>query len=181
MKKQSVDAILKQRGGIRLDIACGQQHQDGFVGMDIRPGPGVDIIHDINIHPWPLPDESVTMAIASHIVEHIPPVIVDLARGTWFPFLEFMDECWRVMIPDGQLAIATPHGYSPGYLQDPTHCNPCYESTFLYFDPLENSSNGMLYSVYRPKPWKLKTLNWSPEGNIEVVMIKRLDDRSYHA
>jgi SAM-dependent methyltransferase len=86
--------------------------------------------------PWPLPDESVLTAVSSHLVEHIPPFMPDpkllgliellqerklinsedvadyIGDVTAQPiFMRFMDEVWRVLKPDGQLALALPHGY----------------------------------------------------------------------
>jgi hypothetical protein len=84
------------------------------------------------------------------------------------------------MKPDGQLAIACPHGYSPGQLQDPSHCNPSNEATWAYFDPLEDKADGLLYRIYRPKPWALVKMFWAPEGNMEILMRKRRDDHSYY-
>lgn len=167
-----IAALLKEHSGIRLDVACGAAKHSGYVGMDIRPLPGVDIVHDIESIPWPLPDECVLSAIASHIVEHINPVK--------FGFINWMNELWRVMKPDGEVAIACPHGYSPGYLQDPTHCNALNETTWAYFDPLEPNTGGYLYRIYRPCPWKITHLSWSPAANIEVILSKRRDDKSYH-
>ena len=155
--------LLKQRGGIRLDIGCGEAKQLGFVGMDMRALDGVDIVHDWNDYPWPLPDESCVMLMASHVVEHVNP-----ADGG---FLRWMAEAWRILVPDGEFAIAVPHGSSQGYLQDPTHCNQVNETTWAYFDP-----GTPLYTIYRPKPWKIKHLSWNPAANIEVVLVKVSDD-----
>lgn len=181
-----IDQLLKDKGGIKLDIACGANKQGpDWVGLDIQPLPGVDIIHDLNVHPWPLPDECALAALASHIVEHIPKVAISDSRGTWFPFVEFMNEVWRVLKPDGQFAISAPHGRSEGFLQDPTHSNPFNQTMFAYFDPL--AFDGALYRFYRPKPWKVQvdnlnqpTMFWDPSGNIEVVLVKRREDRSYY-
>jgi SAM-dependent methyltransferase len=168
-----IESLLKERGGIRLDIGCGRNKQaPDWVGIDCRELPGVDIVHDVEVYPWPLPDECAIVAVASHLVEHIDP------HGGGF--IRFMDEVWRVLKPDGEFAIATPHGASPGFLQDPTHCNPCNEATWAYFDPLEPNTGGVLYRIYRPKPWKIKHLSWDPAANIEVVLIKRREDRSYY-
>ena len=175
-----IQDLLQQRGGIKLDIGCGHnKHGPEWVGLDGQELEGVDIVHDFNVHPWPLPDECVIQAICSHVIEHIPPVVVTM-EGTRFPFIEFMDEVWRILLPDGQFAISLPYGTSPGMLQDPTHCNFCNENTWLYFDPLENKAGGTLYPFYRPKPWKLETLFWDPTGNIEVLLTKRREDKSYH-
>ena len=155
------------KAGILLDIGCGAHKRTNFVGLDIRPLNGVDIVHDINRHPWPIEDEAVLTAVASHLVEHIPPVAIG-PDGTWFPFVAFMDEVWRILKPNGQLALSLPHGYSPGFLQDPTHCNACNEATWAYFDP-----EHMLWHIYKPKPWKIESYYGTVIGNMEVLLRKR--------
>lgn len=167
-----IEKVLELHSGIDLDIGCGENKQLNYVGMDIRELSNVDIVHDFEIYPWPLPDSCVNRAVASHVVEHINP--------HKFGFIDFMNEVWRVTKPNGQFAISTPHGSSQGYLQDPTHCNACNEVTWAYFDPLEPNTRGLLYRIYKPKPWKLQHLSWSPNGNIEVLLLKRIEDRSYY-
>jgi len=168
-----IAALLAERSGIRLDIGGGGNPQKGFVNLDMRDMPGVDIVHNVEVIPWPLPDECVIIAIASHLVEHINP-----AGGG---FLRFMDEIWRVLKPDAQLAVSTPYAGSMGYWQDPTHCNGCNEITWTYFDPLDERTGGHLYRIYRPRPWKIESLTWCPTGNMETVLRKRRPDRSYDA
>lgn len=165
---KEIEKLLKDKGGIRLDIGCGEAKQPGFVGMDIMDLPGVDIVHDLEVRPWPLPDECVITAVASHVLEHIQP-----ARGV---FLGVMDELWRVMKPNAQFAFVVPYAESHGYYQDPTHCNPINETTMLYFDPLDPSG---LYTFYRPKPWKVEFQAMQRNGVLEVVLRKRPWDDSY--
>ena len=151
--------------GIMLDIGCGANKQPGWTGMDVRSLPGVDIVHDFEVYPWPIEDDSVLTALASHVVEHINPAK--------FGFINWMNEVWRVMVPGGQLAISMPYGYSPGFLQDPTHCNPCNEFTWFYFDPEPGEGRGSLWGIYEPKPWKIQSLYWDPMFNMEVLLRKR--------
>lgn len=164
--------ILRENNlGIKLDIGGGGNPQGpDFVNMDIRPLPGVDIVQDLEKFPWPLPDNCVSFAVASHVVEHINP-----ARGV---FLNFMDEVWRIMKPGGKFAIIVPYAGSSGYWQDPTHCNGCNEITWAYFDPLDRSR---LYYIYKPKPWKIVpgSLSYNVHGFMEVLLEKRLMDKSY--
>jgi len=169
---QTIEEILQENSGIRLDIGCGGNKQPGFVGIDIRALAGVDIVHDLEEYPWPLPNDCVLVAIASHVLEHINP-----HKGN---FIQFMDEAWRVLKPGAQWAISVPHGSSQGFIQDPTHINPINEVTWAYFDPLEPNTQGGLYRIYKPKPWKITHLTWSPAANIEVILEKRIDDPSYH-
>lgn len=169
MKK--INSLLKRYNqGIKLDLGCGANKQHDFVGMDIRKLPGVDIVHNVEKFPWPLPDKCASLIMASHLVEHINP-----HGGV---FLRFMDEVWRVLKYDGRFIISAPYAGSPGYWQDPTHCNGCNEITWAYFDPLE--AGGFLYKIYKPKPWKIIFNSWSMNGNIEVVLEKRKEDPSYY-
>ncbi|MBI4928320.1 MAG: hypothetical protein HY835_11180 [Anaerolineae bacterium] len=152
---------------MKLDIACGNHKDLGWTGIDIQALPGVDIVHDLNVHPWPVASESVVQAKAWHIVEHIPPVAVT-EKGTRRPFIEFMNECWRVLKAGALIDIETPYGGSAGFLHDPTHCNPVSELTFEHFDP-----DYRRYQTYQPKPWKILVLRWAPDGNVNVLMEKR--------
>jgi SAM-dependent methyltransferase len=163
--------LLEKSGGIQLDIACGANKQSNFVGIDIQPLPGVDIVHDLANTPWPLPDDCVFLAMASHYVEHIPKVAYwrDETGGwhSYLPLIAFMDEVWRVMKPGGRFMIAVPHGHSSGFLQDPTHAAPLSEATWAYFDP-----SHPFYGFYKPKPWKIEFVNWDPGANMETVLVK---------
>ena len=143
--------------GINLDIGCGESKQPNFVGMDKRLLPGVDILHDLEDFPFPLPDDCCWNIVGSHILEHIKPQYS----------IPLMDELWRIMKPNGRLALSTPYAGSPGFWQDPTHCNGWTEATFQYFDPTYP-----LYTIYRPKPWKIEHIAFQANGNLEVVLIK---------
>lgn len=158
-----IDALIEDRGGILLDIGCGANKQGpDWVGMDKQALDGVDIVHDWNDYPWPLPDECVLRCIASHVVEHVNP-----ADGG---FLRWMNELWRVMHTGGQVAIAHPHTWSRGYGQDPTHCNPLNEVSWVYFDPEHPSG---MWGFYKPRPWKIAHLFFDYATNVEVVLVKR--------
>ena len=159
---------IESKKGLMLDLGCGENKTRGFVGMDKRPLPSVDIVHDLEIFPYPLENESCLSIVGSHIVEHITPFSTDIrliglmnlliSKGLINPtelykfcgavddapkFLTFMNECWRLLKPEGRLMFALPYGVSNGFVQDPTHVNPCNEATWQYFDPKYS-----LYYIY---------------------------------
>lgn len=194
-----IQNILKNNQGIRLDIGCGSSKNVGFVGIDILPLEGVDIVHNIELTPWPLPDECVLTAVASHVLEHISPSpgdarlegltkllvakklitedeVKEYMGNPGAVFMRVMDEIWRVMKPRGQFAFVVPYAESHGMMQDPTHCNFINETTMCYFDPLDPSG---LYSFYRPKPWEIEKVAMSRNGLLEVLLRKRPWDESY--
>jgi len=153
--RNKVNKDIFKKAGIRLDIGSGEAPQEGFVTMDIRPLRGVDIVHDAQVFPYPIPDNSCVQILLSHLWEHIEPKYR----------IDLINELWRIMQPGGQLLISTPYAGSMGANQDPTHY-PCpNEATFTYFDPKYH-----LWGIYQPKPWKLRSNVYSLVGNLEVIM-----------
>jgi SAM-dependent methyltransferase len=146
----------KAKKGILLDIGLTEGAQPNFVKM------GKDrsstIVHDLEKFPWPLESDSCLIILAAHIAEHIKP---------WLT-VSWMDELWRVMKKDGQLAISTPYAGSPGWFQDPSHCGHFTELSFHYFDP----TFPKLYEVHKSKPWKIEKGNpiWKSQGNLECIL-----------
>lgn len=194
-----IQKLLKEKSGIRLDIGCGKDKMSGFVGIDILDLPEVDIVWDIERTPWPLPDECVQSAVASHVLEHLTPgfgdkrlqglveLLVDKKliqkkeadEYMGLPgsgFINVMNELWRVMKPRGRFAFVCPNAESPGMFQDPTHQNFINNNTMRYFSPLDPTG---LYQFYRPKPWEIKMYDYQDNGNIECILEKLPWDESY--
>ena len=152
--------MQKFRSGMkmRLDLGCGSAKQPGFIGMDIRKVKGVDIVHNAEKFPYPLPDNCCFQIVMSHLWEHIKPHLR----------IDLMNELWRIMEPDGQLFIASPYYQSQGAFQDPTHYGCPTENTFLYFCPAFEG----LYKIYEPKPWKIVKNDYQAGylGAVNVVL-----------
>ena len=144
--------------GVNLDLGASDHKQAGFLGVDRRAVKNVDFVWDLEQLPWPFPDNCVDQLLASHLLEHIAPKVT----------VDFWDEMWRILKPQGQLLVVVPHGHSYGMLQDPTHCSFYVEATFAYFCPAHISR---LYEVYQPHPWTLQRINSYPLGNIECNLM----------
>ncbi len=147
---------LDKAKGILLDIGLTDTVQPNFIRMG--KDNGSNIIHNLEKFPWPLESDSCLIVLAAHIIEHIKPWVT----------VDWMNELWRVMKKDGQLAISTPYAGSPIWWQDPTHCTGVNEITFAYFDP----AFPKLYEVHKPKPWKIEKGNpiWKSGRSIECVL-----------
>ena len=89
--------MAKKDEELKIDLACGQNKKDGFIGVDIAPGDGVDLVHDLNKYPWPFKDNSVTAINISHYIEHVPDLI------------KFMNELHRIMKVGGTCEIVAPY------------------------------------------------------------------------
>lgn len=101
---------------LKLDIGCGTRKTNSldehpFIGVDIIPFDGVDVVHDVRVTPWPWEDGSVDEVFSSHFLEHL----------TGEERISFFNELHRVMKVGGKALIITPdwsHSCSYG---DPTH------------------------------------------------------------
>jgi SAM-dependent methyltransferase len=110
---------------VKVNLACGQRKDEGWIGVDIVKTDVVDIVHDLTKMPWPFADASVDEIFCHHFMEHI--------NGA--QRMEFMNECWRIMKPGATLQIICPHWSSMRAVQDPTHVYPpLCETSFLYFN-----------------------------------------------
>ena len=159
------ETLFKSKAAIRLDLGCGQFKQKGFVGLDQYKQTGVDIVHDIQQFPWPVPDNSCFQVLMSHIWEHIEPK---------YRF-EVMDEVWRIIRHDGQLLLSCP--YSGSFLEaaHPAHYMCPNEATFQFFDPDFQLWHSCSYK--KPLPWKIVRSVFTLNGCIEIILEPRKDKK----
>ena len=112
----------------KLDIGCGTNKRAGHIGMDVAKLPGVDVVHDMNVMPWPFADNSFESVNLSHVIEHcdsIPRV---------------MEEVHRVLVPGGTAKLLTPHYTDSISWKDITHKWHLSTKSFEYFEP-DNGTN----------------------------------------
>lgn len=108
---------------IKLDIGCGPNKKEGFVGVDSIAFPNVDIVLDATLMPWPWEDGSVSEIQTSHYIEHL----------TAQQRVDFMNEAYRVLAPKGVVTVVCPHWGSCRAYGDPTHqWPPVSEFWFFY-------------------------------------------------
>ena len=112
-----------------LDLGCGAKKVSGAFGVDVAALPGVDLVHDLEAPPYPLPGNCADAIYLNHVLEHFESPLM------------ILEEAWRLARPDGRVFIRTPH-YSGVYAwKDPTHRRAFSSESFHYFG--ENS-----YSYY---------------------------------
>lgn len=107
---------------MKLNIGSGNIRFDDFLNVDINPL-FADIVHDLRKIPYPFDDNTIDKIIASHIVEHL---YVD-------EHLSFMDECWRILQPEGCMEIIFPMWNTASAWIDPTHVRAIHPDQYKYF------------------------------------------------
>jgi glycosyltransferase involved in cell wall biosynthesis len=106
------------RGLMKVDIGGGLNPYSNYYSIDLRED--ADCIHDLN-NGIPLPDNSVGVLNASHIIEHL------------YDKTKIMGEIHRVLAPGGWAFIEVPSTDGRGAFQDPTHVSYWNENCFLYY------------------------------------------------
>ena len=121
---------MKKKKQIKYDLACGNNLQKGFIGVDItKKGTQAKIEWDVLKTPWEFAkNNSADELWCSHFVEHIPHG----TDGFHDPFWDFFNEAYRILKPGGLFRILTPYYTSVRAFQDPTHQRFIGEPTFFY-------------------------------------------------
>ncbi|MBF2073739.1 MAG: glycosyltransferase [Synechococcales cyanobacterium C42_A2020_086] len=105
---------------VRIDLGCGPWKAPGFIGVDIAPAPGVDVVADLTQR-FPFADSSVDWVRAHDVIEHLPDRI------------HTMNEIWRICKPNGMVDIRVPSTDGRGAFQDPTHVSFWNANSFRYY------------------------------------------------
>ena len=114
--------------GLRLNLGCGRNIQEGFINVDKFGDP--DMRMDLEHGPWPWPDNSVSEVWAVHVLEHL--------GETLEKYFGFWKELYRVMHHGAVISIVVPHPRCDDFINDPTHIRPVTPETIGLFDQDHN-------------------------------------------
>ena len=126
-----------------INLGCGLVPLAGAVNHDIRyHSPHVDAAWNLNNIPWPWMAETFDEIYAYDLVEHLNS------------FMEFFDEAWRILKPQGTCTVRVPRYDAANVIIDPTHKRGYHRDCFQYLDP--TTYWGEMYArVYTDRHWKL--------------------------
>ena len=100
---------MKNNNFKRLNIGCGYDIKEGWCNLDCVENKGVNVIHDLDIFPYPLKSNQFEFVLVNNILEHLnnPEKVID--------------EIYRVSKNNGIVVINVPHFSSWGVWGDITH------------------------------------------------------------
>src|ERR1700691_3175285 len=82
--------LLPSGPGAILDIGCGSAKTPGAVGMDISADTDADIVHDLDVFPYPIEDGSFDVILMQDVLEHVAEP------------MRLADELHRILRPGGR-------------------------------------------------------------------------------
>lgn len=96
--RQAISAYFKQNQTRKLHIGCGDNVLDGWLNSNYYPDPS-HIIHLDATESFPLGNNEFDYIFSEHMIEHIP----------YEDGLLMLNECFRILKPDGRIRISTPN------------------------------------------------------------------------
>ena len=140
---QLAEKDADDRGLLKVDIGGGLYPRAGYLTVDQEGG---DITCDLN-EGIPLPDNSVGVINASHVLEHLRDPI------------KSMREIHRVLAHGGWAMIEVPSTDGRGAWQDPTHVSFWNEHSFWYYTNRDKAifirNSDIRFQTYRLETWEM--------------------------
>ena len=145
-----------------LNLGAGNRIVPGAINHDLTAHrPEISVMHDLNITPWPLVDNSIDEIQFISVAEHLKLTLI-----------ESLNECWRILKPGGTLIIKYPVQGAATIYDDPTHRWFWSENVLDFVDP--STRYGTVNSYYTPRKWKIVERGLIKGRNIKAVM-RRLE------
>jgi len=102
----------------KLNLGCGEFKKDGFINLDWQEQVRPDVVHDLNVIPYPFLDNTFDLIEADHVLEHLNE-----------PFA-IMRELHRISAKGAFIIIRVPH-FSRGF-SHPEHKRG-FDASFPYY------------------------------------------------
>ena len=135
---------------VRLDLGCGKKKRAGSIGVDWSDQHDADVVHDLNVFPYPFESSIFDEIYIDNTLEHLDDVV------------RVMEEIHRICKPGGFVKVIVPYFRSVWACVDPTHKHFFTVNSLAYFDPDHIFCRRYDYSSARFKQEKLvfnETLN----------------------
>ena len=108
-------------GHVAYNLGAGNKRYEGVIGIDLFKGKAVDIVHDINVMPWPVEADTADVVMGFQAFEH------------FYDLNAVMREVYRISKHGARLIVEVPYFRHVGAYQDPTHVHFFTSNTMAYF------------------------------------------------
>jgi SAM-dependent methyltransferase len=106
-----------------LDLGCGKKKRAGAISVDYSDRHNPDVVHDLNIFPYPFQDDEFEEISLDNVLEHLNDP------------MKVMEDVHRICAPGARVKVVVPYFRSVWAFIDPTHKHFFTVDSFSYFDP----------------------------------------------
>lgn len=143
-----------------LLIGCGNRREkaltgdlirpewEGLVTLDASAAAKPDVVHDLDVLPYPFEDNTFDEIHAVEVLEHCG------RQGDWRFFFAQFAELWRIMKPDGLFVATVPMWNSPWAWGDPGHTRVLPKEIFTFLDQRQYAEVGQTACSDYREVWK---------------------------
>ena len=114
----------------KINLGSGDKKIPGFINVDKYNTFDPDVVHDLEIFPYPFSNDEVDEIKLIHVLEHL--------GQTPDIFVNIMKELYRICCNQAKIHITVPHPRHDDYLADPTHVRPITTLCLSLFDLEQN-------------------------------------------
>lgn len=136
---------INNKASLKIDLGCGPNKLEGFIGIDRISLTNVDIVSDVLEGLRLFPDNSVNEINARSLLEHVDNLE------------KIMDEVWRVLKKNCKFHVFVPHFSNPYFYSDYTHTKFMGLYTFMYFSE-QNIFQRKVPSFYNKNKFRITKL-----------------------
>lgn len=104
--------------------------------LDFDPLTKPDVVHDLNVLPYPFEDNTFDEIHAMEVLEHCG------RQGDWQFFFAQFYEFWRILKPGGYFVATVPAWDSPWAWGDPSHTRVITKGSLIFLDQREYGQIG---------------------------------------
>jgi SAM-dependent methyltransferase len=142
-----------------LNLGCGRRHLPDAVNLDITPDTSPDVVHNLNVMPWPFEHEQFERVVMLDVLEHLDDVV------------KTMEEIHRVCKDKAILEVTVPHFSCANAFTDPTHRHYFGRLSFNYF------TGEHQFSFYTRKRFKKRSARIVFKPTLVNRLVLRLANR----
>lgn len=127
---------------MKYNMGCGLNKIHGYVNVDKFPHSSPDLLHDLEVCPWPIDSNSASHILFNHSLEHM--------GQDADTFLNIIKEIYRISQPDTLIQINVPHPRHNDFINDPTHVRIITPDLLNLFSLKKKSSMGIWWIQQQP-------------------------------
>ncbi len=149
---------------MKLNLGCGSNILENYINLDKFDYYNPNIVHDLEVIPYPFENDSFDEILMSHVLEHIgqDPNI----------FNNIIKELYRICKNKSIIDIRVPHPRHDDFISDPTHVRPITIEGLKLYDKELNQ-------IWGKKGYSNTPLGLIHDVNFKILKVDLKPDEKY--